>query len=153
MARKLCTLCNSRPVGYGTNGDQAHAISMGYCTPCLTEAEWENVHNDEDHDGMLATPEGQVPQGWFWSAQDKLSMEEKLAQVAETRKYAAACWECHPELNEAQRPYTPRTRTQPASQAPRRTQLNHRTQCKHPQTPAARRACREAYWAEQAKAQ
>jgi hypothetical protein len=32
--------------------------------------------------------------------------------------------------------------------SPRRKQLNHRRDCKHAQTPAARRACREAHWAD-----
>lgn len=126
MARKLCTLCNTRPVGYGTNGDQQHATTMGYCTPCLTEAEWENTHSDYGHDvdGPEVEPSGED----------------------EVNKRVKGCWECYPELNEAQRTYTPRTR-KPATQGTRRTQLNHKTQCKHAQTPAARRACREAYWA------
>jgi hypothetical protein len=148
MARKVCTLCQLRPVGYGTNGDQAHAIRMGYCTPCLTEAEWENEHSDHDHKGILATPEGQIPAGWFTAATTiKRTKAQKLAEVAAERERVALCWECHPDLNEAQRPYTPRTRRQPAAASARRTQLDHKHQCKHPQTPAARRACREEYWA------
>lgn len=126
MARKLCTICNSRPVGHGTNGDQGHAISMGYCTPCLTEAEWENTHSDYSHEDPECVAKGYDEQ----SELDK-------------------CWECHPELNEARREYTPRIRRQPASTSPRRQQLDHKHQCKHPQTPAARRACREAHWAAQ----
>lgn len=96
---------------------------MGYCTPCLTEAEWENEHSDYAH----ADGEG------YQADVDRM----------------AECWECHPELNEAQKPYAPRQRRQPAEQAARRTQLNHKSQCTHPQTPAARRACREEYWAAQ----
>lgn len=149
MARKLCGLCQLRPVGYGTNGDQAHAITMGYCTPCLTEAEHENMHSDHDHEGLAATPEGQIPAGWWEGSTIKRTKAEKLAEVAAERQRMAECWECHPELNEAQKPYAPRQRRQPTEQAARRKQLNHKSQCKHPQTPAARRACREEYWAAQ----
>jgi hypothetical protein len=122
-SRKLCELCQLRPVGYGTNGDQQHATHMGYCTPCLTEAEWENVHSDYGHEDP-----------------------ECVAKGYDTEQELAECWTCHPELNEAQREYEPRQR-KASAQGTRRQQLNHRTQCKHAQTPAARRACREAYWA------
>lgn len=56
----------------------------------------------------------------------------------------AHCWICHPELN-------PNTEPATGHHSPRRKQLNHRTQCSHPQTPKARRDCRNAHWAAQAK--
>jgi hypothetical protein len=36
-----------------------------------------------------------------------------------------------------------------AIQNSRRPALNHKALCSHPQTPAARKACKEAYWAAQ----
>lgn len=66
------------------------------------------------------------------------------------------CWVCHPELNLAQKPYTPRKASQATgtrNQGVRRPQLNHKAQCLHPQTPEARKACKNRYWAELAKAE
>lgn len=110
MARKLCTVCNTRAVGTGGGDDADSARSLGECNPCYTEGGWENSHSDEDHD-------------------------------SEPNPH---CWICHPELNLAQKDHTPRTRT--GHHSPRRGTINHRTQCSHAQTPAARRACRKAYW-------
>lgn len=58
---------------------------------------------------------------------------------------AAACWICHPELDESAADYTPRK----GHHSPRRPQINHKA-CQHAQTPAARRECRKAYWLKQA---
>lgn len=124
MSRKLCTVCNTRPVGYGTNGDQAHAQRQGMCTPCLEEAGWENTHNDYGHD---ETSEHMVQAG-----------------SNEAGHRVEGCWICFPELNDAQKTYVKRERT--GHQSPRRTQLNHRF-CLHAQTPKARRDCRNAFWA------
>lgn len=57
------------------------------------------------------------------------------------------CWICHPGLNLAQKPYV--KKEQAGHHSPRRKQLNHRTQCTHPQTPIERRKCREKFWASQ----
>lgn len=124
MSRKLCTICNLRPAGYGTNGDQAHALRQGFCTPCLTEADHENTHSDQGHDG------------------DSEHMVQAGSNEAGHR--VEGCWECFPELNEAQKPYVKRERA--GHQSPRRTQLNHKF-CMHEQAPKARRDCRNAFWA------
>lgn len=74
--RKLCTLCKLRAPGTGNGTDPDQARRMGYCTPCLTEAEWDNTHSDYGHDSHNdATPEKD------------------------------SCWVCHPELNEAAKDY------------------------------------------------
>lgn len=74
-----CSICQKRPVGSGQGSDPKHAKSMGYCAPCLEEAEWENTHNDYDHEGANAGTE-------------------------ETE----GCWVCHPELNRASDDYADR---------------------------------------------
>lgn len=124
MARKICNVCNARPVGYGTNGDQRQAQSMDLCTPCYEEGGWENTHSDFAHD---AEAEHMVQQG-----------------NNEAGHRVEGCWICFPELNDAQKPYVKRERK--GHQSPRRTQLNHRY-CLHAQTPKARRDCRNAFWA------
>lgn len=83
MAAKLCSLCKTRPVGTGTGHDAKHARTMGYCNPCLTEAEMENEHSDYGHD------------------------EGKDADGNPTN----GCWICHPELNAASADYQPRKGT------------------------------------------
>lgn len=54
------------------------------------------------------------------------------------------CWICHPELNLAQTSHM--ASTGPKKQGARRPQLNHKGHS-HPQTPAARRECKKAFWA------
>jgi hypothetical protein len=79
MARSsICSICQKRPIGSGNGSDPRHAKTMGYCAPCLEEAEWENMHSDDDHEG---------------DATD----EEK-----------AGCWICFPELNRASDDYKER---------------------------------------------
>lgn len=57
----------------------------------------------------------------------------------------SGCWICHPELNLAKLP-AGKKGTEPKVQGDRRAQLNHKGHS-HPQTPAARKACKEAFWA------
>lgn len=125
MARKVCAACNTRTVGTGPGTDPESAKGVGVCTTCYELAGWENTHSDSGHED----PEGS----------DSLDLANEMD----------ACWVCHPELNLA-KDHTP-AKAKAGHTSPRRTQLNHRTQCTHPQTPAARRACREAHWAAQAK--
>lgn len=61
-----------------------------------------------------------------------------------TPELTDGCWICHPELNLAQKPKG--KSTGPKTQGTRRPQLNHKGHS-HPQTPAARRACKAAFWA------
>lgn len=81
---KRCSICETRPVGSpnrGSYGDRPQAKAMGYCTPCLTQAEMENAHSDYGHESNSATSED----------------AEKLA-----------CWICHPELDETSETYVTR---------------------------------------------
>jgi hypothetical protein len=139
MARKICSLCNTRPVGSGPGHDQAHATSMGYCNPCLTEADCENGHSDYGHDAIAEfEKDGDITHIEGFTA-DQLELEQQRMDE---------CWVCHPELNAAQGTYVKQERK--GHHSPRRQQINHRA-CKHAQTPKARRDCRNAYWAAQAK--
>lgn len=126
MARKVCIVCQHRTVGTGPGSDPDTAKGLGQCAPCYELAGWDNTHSDSSHED----PEG--------------SHSLDLANEMDS------CWVCHPELNLAT-DRTPR-KAKAGHNSPRRTQLNHRTQCTHPQTPQARRACREAFWALEAKA-
>lgn len=127
MAAKMCNVCGTRRVGSGGKRyDVQSAAAIGLCGPCDEEGGWENTHSDEGHDNY--GPD---------------------SPAGDEQPFMAGCWICHPELNEAKRPV--KAGSTKGHNSPRRKQLNHRTQCKHPQTPAARRACREAHWAEQAE--
>jgi len=83
MARKLCDVCSTRPVGYGYNEDMPHTIQMGYCGPCMTEAEWENRHNDEGHE-----PNEMDHQCWF--CHPELNEASKTYTKRETKGHHAA---------------------------------------------------------------
>ena len=124
MGRQICPVCNTRTARTGPGDDPAPRAS-DLCNTCYTMGGWENSHDDEGHD-----------QDWF---------------DANSHDWRDSCWVCHPELVPGSKA-TAKAKAKPAKVSPRRAQLNHRTQCTHPQTPAARRACRTAYWAEQAEA-
>jgi hypothetical protein len=93
MARKVCEICSTRPVGSG-KGDQD--ATGAFCNPCYTESGWENTHNDHGHDGIL----------------EKLANKKRLTanQKAE-QDHMTDCWICHEELNEAKKAYTVRQGT------------------------------------------
>lgn len=81
MSRKLCEICETRPV-MSQASKLARGTSFPYCDPCQDKAEWENAHSDHNHDGDHdATPEKD------------------------------ACWICHPELDKTDADYTPRAGT------------------------------------------
>lgn len=128
MARKVCIDCGLRPQVSG---------NIELCTGCDEYAGWENTHSDSGHYDI-----------------DTYSLENTTFSrqvevdnyIADTKIEMESCPVCHPELDT--RPTTKTTRE--GHHSPRRQQLNHRTQCTHPQTPAARRECRKAYWAAQA---
>jgi len=49
MARKLCTICNKRPVGMGKNSgyeDQEFCLKQGFCNPCGNEGQHEIAHDN-----------------------------------------------------------------------------------------------------------
>jgi hypothetical protein len=121
MAARKCAICGIRNVGTGREGTHGHgerdqARVMGYCNPCLAEAEWENTHSDHGHDDPDAVANG-------YATQDELD----------------ACWMCHPELNLA-------TSTPAAGTGHTNTVAKSRTSHRehyHPRTPEARSVCRK----------
>lgn len=140
MARKLCSICKLRTVGTGGGRDLQQARAMGYCGPCMDEADWENVHNDDDHEGVLR---GDV----VWGMTTHKTKAEFTKWMNERKVETKDCWVCHPELNLAT-DRTPKAERK-GHRSPRRPQMNHRA-CNHPQTPKARRECRNAFWKAQA---
>jgi hypothetical protein len=93
MARsRICTVCNLRPTT-----DESPEGQM--CQPCLTEADWENTHSDFDHAGY---------ESWTLRNTNFKTRKDLLAGKADIAEETKSCWVCHPELNEAQREYTPR---------------------------------------------
>lgn len=135
--RNLCNVCGTRTVGSGGRKyDTQAAASNRLCGPCDSEGGWENEHSDRGHDAD--------------AAEVAKSTDEDTAD-----KRVEGCWICYPELNMAQREHTPRTSKSGSGKAgaARKPQLNHRTQCTHPQTPEARRECRKAFWAAEAAKQ
>lgn len=133
MAAKLCNVCGKRRIGTG-GGDES---VEGLCNPCATESGWENTHGDHDHDGIAA---GEVVYGLTTHKTEA----DFQAWLEVEKSYMEHCWICHPELNLAQKPV--KASTGARKQGFRRPQLNHKGHS-HPQTPAARRACKAAFWA------
>lgn len=122
MANKLCNVCGMRRVGSG--GQQYDTQAAADNGLCGPCDEEGGWENTHSDYGHEGNPEAEYTEG---------------------------CWICHPELNVAQQKPTSKA-GKPGHHSPRRKQLNHRTQCTHPQTPAERRKCREAFWqAEQGK--
>lgn len=90
---KICSICSTRPVGsQPRTGDAAQAKVMGYCTPCLAEAEWENSHSDNGHETFTG-PNGTE------------GIVDGMGIALDN------CWICHPELNATNADYTARTGT------------------------------------------
>lgn len=114
----ICNVCNKRRAYTGSKGTETAAHGSGMCNYCYEEGGWENSHQDEGHD---------------------------LPGMNSDPTVTDDCWICHPELNLAQR-FTAGN-TGPRKQGVRRPQLNHKGH-NHPQTPAARRACKQAFWAQ-----
>lgn len=126
MAAKTCNVCFKRRVYTGTSKNQTidpAPSGSDMCNFCYTEGGWENSHSDNDHENGGADDA------------EKIHMQD--------------CWICHPELNLAQKEKKA-TSTGPKAQGIRRPQLNHKGHS-HPGTPAARRACKLAFWASVAK--
>lgn len=95
----------------------------GLCEPCEDYGMWENSHEDEGHDNY-------GPDSPAGPEQD----------------FMKDCPVCHPELD----PRNIKTKVNKPvvgkATYTRRPQLDH-TKHHHPQTPAARRACKNAFWA------
>lgn len=114
MAARKCSLCNLRNVGTGTGWDSAQARVMGYCNPCLTSAEWENVHSDYGHEGA--------------NTGETDHMGYKLSE----------CWVCCPDLDASQADHTPRTGHTNTVAKTRTSHAGHA----HATTPQDRAICR-----------
>lgn len=123
----ICNVCNKRRAYTGSKGTETAAHGSGMCNYCYEEGGWENSHQDQDHLEAVS-----------------VEMMEDPAVVAKLAE-AEGCWICHPKLNLAQK-FTAGN-TGPRKQGARRPQLNHKGH-NHPQTPAARRACKQAFWAQ-----
>lgn len=93
MARKLCTICNLRPVGSGRDAgfeEESFCREQGYCLPCGNEGQHEISH-DNGHEG--------IPTNECWICNPE--MNEALADykprtghtntVAKTRGSHAGC--------------------------------------------------------------
>lgn len=106
MAKKICNICNTRPV------DKSAGIQDA-CVPCYEEGAWENQHSDSGHDSLSAVAEAAktagavelrklAPKAGIKNAGQHKSAElrEMILKAIETEQ--AGCWICHPELNEAQ---------------------------------------------------
>lgn len=91
---KTCRSCKSRKIGTGNPGRGMYAEtaefarSVELCRPCATEAGWENMHNDDGHDGIKNG--GADP--------SEFGGQENLDGVLTAMKQ---CWICVPELNKA----------------------------------------------------
>jgi hypothetical protein len=128
---KLCTICVKRRPGTGSKGLETSS-DPETCNYCHEEGGWENTHSDYGHEAILAK----------FKADGYQSLTEQERGEWDASK---GCWICHPELNLAQQP-TKAASSAPKKQGARRPQFNHKGH-HHPQTPAARRACKEAFWA------
>lgn len=130
MAAKFCNVCNIRRVYTGSKGTEVAPEASDMCNYCWEEGGMENQHSDHAHNAIREIVE---------HAGDAQLSESDKTELA----FMATCWICHPELNLAQKPVATRTGTR--VQGTRRPQLNHQGHS-HPQTPAARRACKALFW-------
>lgn len=131
MAAIICNVCNLRRAKTGSKGTEI-SPHTDMCNYCFEEGGYENQHSDHNHDGVaqMVKDGSDLPQ---WAKDEQDFME--------------TCWMCHPELNLAKKPA--QASTGPRKQGIRRAQLNHKGHS-HPQTPAARRACKALFWAQSA---
>lgn len=133
MAAKICNVCNIRRAQTGSKGTEISPHN-DMCNYCFEEGGQENGHSDGNHDGILEQVQ----------AADGFTTELSAADKDEYESFMPTCWICHPELNLAKQ--ASGASTGPKTQGTRRPQLNHKGHS-HPATPAARRACKAAFWA------
>jgi hypothetical protein len=126
MAAKLCNVCEKRRVGT-TGEDPVSAKHSGMCGLCYDEGGWENTHTDRGHESFR-TEDGTID----------------LTLADEDGTPLKHCWICNPAANEAAT-WKPGKKGVKKAKGFRRPQLNHQGHS-HPQIPAARRACKEAFW-------
>lgn len=133
MTAKLCSFCNTRRPKTGSKGSEI-SPNADMCNYCFEEGGHENQHGDRGHERISAEVTAQAGFTTTLSEEDR----------AEHEDFMPGCWICHPELNLAKLPAKAAS-TAPKGQVFRRPQLNHKGHS-HPQTPAARRACKAAFW-------
>jgi hypothetical protein len=104
MSKNLCQDGQNcqRPIGSGPGNDAVYAKSVKMCNPHATEAGYENEHSDYGHETFETLT---VRKSSF---KTKAELDAYKAQL---REETARCWICHPELNEATKPYTTRQGT------------------------------------------
>lgn len=129
MAAKKCTVCSIRAPKTGSKGTETSPHN-DLCNYCFEESGWENTHSDYGHDAILAAIE---------AGTELTKRQQDEAEMMQD------CWICHPERNLAKLPAKAAS-TGPKAQGTRRPQFNHKGH-HHPQTPAARRACKDNFWA------
>lgn len=104
MAKKICNICNTRPVSKGGLQDA--------CDPCWDEGGWENTHNDNHHDELSEVAEAArtagavelrklAPKAGIKNGAKHKSAELRAMILAAVEREQTGCWICHPELNEA----------------------------------------------------
>lgn len=105
MAKKICNICNIRPVSQEIRNDM--------CDLCRIEGEWENTHNDDSHEFLAGLAESVKTAGAVElrklarQAGVKNAGQHKSAELRPMVNDAieaamVGCWICHPELNKAQ---------------------------------------------------
>lgn len=102
MARKLCTICNTRTQYTGPGDDPAPRLSES-CNPCYTEGGWENTHSDENHEGGQGDTDG------CWICHPELNLAQKVTTrrtghtntVAKTRNSHAGHGHLHTPADRA----------------------------------------------------
>lgn len=134
MAAIMCNVCGKRRGKTGNKGTET-SPHADMCNYCFEEGGYENQHSDSNHAGIAAEVEGKAGFTTDLSPVDKAEWEE----------FMPTCWICHPELNLARKPKSI-TKHSSVEGYTRRPQFNHKSHS-HPQTPAARRACKLAFWA------
>lgn len=111
--RKLCNVCNTRPVATAQQRREMGGIE-DMCIPCYEEGSWENTHSDNAHDDIAAD---NFPfEATTFALNEGSGTEEERraayeAYIASEKAAMADCWICHPELNQASADYTPRNGT------------------------------------------
>lgn len=121
MAKEICNICNKRPV--------SREVRNQMCDPCRIESEWENEHSDRGHSFLSGVAEAAktvgavelrklAPKAGIKNAGQHKSAELRVLILAAVETEQAGCWECHPELNEAQ--MEPKTRKAPEGERPSR---------------------------------
>lgn len=123
MSKKICTICNVRPVAPAS---QLPAAGMPYCVPCCTQADWENMHSDFGHTEIMNATSHLELESLTRSelaqmietlpihgAAKGITSRTKKAEIIDLIRTRVAdetrgCWICHPDLDETSAEYAPK---------------------------------------------